>query len=180
MSDWPAHDDCRDECWFAPTLRAMSKDLDATIKQRDELQAEVDRLTAALERTEANRDVILSDLAEVTAERDQALAQAAAAAVEMRERAAGVLDEIRTIISNGDLTQGVRLDMIDKLALRDLPIDPDALKALDKMLAKSREDAIREAAAVSGHYMSTEADELLLDMWREDILDLLTDGGQDE
>lgn len=38
----------------------------------------------------------------------------------MTVEAAAVLDEITTIISNGDLTQGVRLDMIDKLALRAL------------------------------------------------------------
>lgn len=30
-------------------------------------------------------------------------------------------------------------------------------------------DAIEAAAAVSGNYMSDEADELLLDMWREDV-----------
>ena len=103
----------------------------------------------------------------VVAERDQALAQAAAAAMEMRERCVRVLDNYTGT--------GFLADQI--LAL---PIDPDAQKALDKMLAQARDVAIREAASVSGHYMSTDEDELLLDMWREDILDLLNDGGRDE
>lgn len=62
------------------------------------------------------------------------LAQAAAAALEMRKRATVTY----AMYSGVDLTK----------RLRTLPIPTDAQKALDQMLAQAREDAIREAAAL--------------------------------
>lgn len=74
-------------------------------------------------------------------ERDQSHAQAAAAAMDMRERAA-THTQWTAWGERHVLTEAARK------AIRALPIDPDAQKALDKLLAQAREDAIREAAAL--------------------------------
>lgn len=153
------------------------------------LQAVIARLIVELEKSDGQYDTLVQESRKLTAERDQALAQAATAAMEMRERAAEHAWNKRDLLADAEKKQidagltgrdyyGRRLEAeLLSRSIRALPIVPDAQKALDKMLARVREDAIREAAAVSGHYMSDEGDELLLSMWREDILALLNDGG---
>lgn len=107
----------------------------------------------------------------------EALARAAAAAMEMREQAA-----VRCYEDQG------RFDTPDRI--RALTIDPDAKKALDQMLAKAREDGIREAAdvlareynicdipingvVINGSELTSPAS------CRDAILALLNDGGRD-
>lgn len=101
-----------------------------------------------------------AEIARLTAERDQALARAAAAAMEMRDRAAKRIESL-----------GFSAGFIHSLT-----IDPDAQKALDKMLAKVRKDAIREAADLCKSPFVGRCWEDCHDA----ILALLTDGGRDE
>ena len=112
--------------------------LDGEYVRYDDAQAEIARLTA-------ERDQALARAAEITS---SATALAAAAAMEMRERAASS-DLWLPLIqeqSEGEWTQKQIEQDADNFgaAVRALPIDPDAQKALDKLLAKAREDAIRE------------------------------------
>lgn len=100
-----------------------------------------------------------AEIARLTAERDQALARAADAAMEMRDRAA---QEMPTTFSYNHLSGRIRT----------LPIDPDAQKALDRLLAKAREDAIREAAELFTHIEAYPV--------KSRILALLNEGGRDE
>lgn len=80
-----------------------------------------------------------AEIARLTAERDQALARAAAAAMDMREMA----EQWAQRHYNSKMHQ-----TYIKGTIRALPIDPDAQKALDKLLSQVRADAIREAAGV--------------------------------
>lgn len=102
------------------------------------------------------------EITRLTAERDTALAQVAAA-YEAAEDAVNIL-------AGDDCT--IRWAMYE---IRDLT-PTDAQEALDKMLAKAREYAIREAALEleisCGHKATPEI--------RDGILALLNDGGRDE
>lgn len=110
-------------------------------------------------------------ITDLETERDEALARAAAAAMEMRERAAAVSGHYMS-----DEVDELLLD-IWREDIRALPIDTDAQKALDKMLAKAREDAIREAA----HLIECDGDALGGKPGAaKAILALLNDGGRDE
>lgn len=126
---------------------------------------------------------------ELNAERDNALARAAAAAMEMRERAAEHAWNKRDLLADAEKKQidagltgrdyyGRRLEAeLLSRSIRALPIDPDAQKALDRMLAKAREDAIREAA----HLIECDGDALGGKSGAaKAILALLNDGGRDE
>lgn len=157
----------------------------------DDAQAKIDRLTA--ERDEAEAEVervkgVLEKLSEIAMLhlkwRDQALAQAAAAALEMRKRATVTY----AMYSGVDLTK----------RLNSLPIDPDAQKALDRMLAeaeqrgyanameaerkdadqrisKAREDAIRLSASIAEAWKAFDGEDYR--PVEAAILALLTDGG---
>jgi len=57
VAEWPAHEDCKTECWFAPTLRAL-------LSQIEEDGGRITTLSAQL----AERE---KELARVTAERDE-------------------------------------------------------------------------------------------------------------
>ena len=85
----------------------------------------------------------------MTTERNQALAQAAAAAaMDMRERAA-THTQWTAWGERHVLTEAARK------AIRALPIDSDAQEALDKLLAETRENAIKEAVAMQGCVSTT-------------------------
>lgn len=189
---------------------------DALAKERDELQAEIARLTAerddwaykfnegcntysemyvSLEKAEDERDAAIKALCEAAkakgqaegklaasemagvvegwktraekaeAERDQALARAAAAAMEMREQAASATREMQDINPVGKDYGRENAIYQAETMIRALPIDPDAQKALDAMLAQAQEDAIREAADAYKNGIGA-------------ILALLNDGGR--
>lgn len=147
----------RDKGWSAcdagtGSTEYVRKDLhDALAKERDGLATEVERLTA---------------------ERDHALAQAAAAAMEMRDRAANSVEGWSLYTVEGDPFEALAAEEI-----RNLPIDPDAQQALNQLLAKAREDAIREAA----HLIECDGDALGGKSGAaKAILALLNDGGRDE
>lgn len=57
MTKWPALDECKEECGFAPTLRAMQQ-------QRVEDEATIARLRAALAESEAKRGAVIEKAAE--------------------------------------------------------------------------------------------------------------------
>ena len=91
-----------------------------------------------------------AEIARLTRERDEARAKVAAA----YEMAA-------TVSFNGiELVRPAAQSAIRALA------DPDATAAMNRV----RAGAMREAAEIGGEYMSTDADVLLVEMWREDIL----------
>lgn len=139
-------------------------------------------------------------IARLTAELDQALARAAAAATDMLERAAEIMDSPAQYWDA--IWTGRDSVLIKKYAksIRALDIDPDAQKALDRLLteaeqrgyakameaerkdsdqriSKAREDAIREAA----HLIECDGDALGGKSGAaKAILALLTDGGRDE
>ena len=148
MTEWPSHEDCKDECWFAPTLRALK----AQVKDD---KAEIARLTAERDQEREEHTDTLKLL-------DHALAQAAAAAMEMRDRAAQAAYHWW---DDDDVRQHIRA----------LPTDPDAQKALDEMLEKAREDAIREAADIVNKNRDISG-------WvsHDAILALINDGCRDE
>lgn len=125
-----------------------------------------ERDIAGMVRGMENKD---AEIARLTTERDTALARASAAALEMRERAADCADIKCSKHGQYSLAQSCRD------AIRALPIDPDAQQALDKMLAKAREDAIREAAAIVNKNRDISG-------WvsHDAILALLNDGVRDE
>lgn len=52
MTKWPALDECKEECGFAPTLRAMQR-------QRSDDEAEIARLRVALAESEAKRGAVI-------------------------------------------------------------------------------------------------------------------------
>ena len=112
-------------------------------------------------------------------ELNQALARAAAAAMEMREH-------IIKWLQNAGIAGGGVGDPLTELLLA-LPIDPDAQKALDKLLAKAREDSIREAAEVCDNQINPSVEmsdpkdwAIGIDQCRDAILALINDGGRDE
>ena len=104
-------------------------------------------------------------------ERDHALARAAAAAMEVRERAANVTVDMGTQYDGRSVHYHIPERV--KGAIRALPIDPDAQEALDNLLSKAREDAIREAADIVNKNRDISG-------WvsHDAILALLNDGGQ--
>lgn len=126
-------------------------------------------------------------IARLTAERDQALARAAAAAMEMRERAAEHAWNKRDLLADAEKKQidagltgrdyyGRRLEAeLLSRSIRALPIDPDAQKALDKLLAKSREDAIRLSASIAESWKAFDGEDYR--PVESVILALLNDGG---
>lgn len=126
---------------------------------------------------------------ELEAERDQALARAAAAAMEMRERAAEHAWNKRDLLADAEKKQidagltgrdyyGRRLEAeLLSRTIRDLPIDPDAQKALDRLLAQAREDAIREAAGAMKPMLRSM---LSRGQAAQTILALLNEGEQNE
>ncbi|SEN50188.1 hypothetical protein SAMN04489859_100877 [Paracoccus alcaliphilus] len=106
-------------------------------------------------------------------------ARAAAAAMEMRERAVSLAtyepEECDRLGSTSQMEVCDFGEWINIDDVRALPIDPDAQKALDKMLARAREDAIREAA----HLIECDGDALGGKSGAANaILALLNDGGQ--
>lgn len=116
-----------------------------------------------------------AEIARLTAERDQALARAAAAAMEMRDRAAKVCDDDGVSTTSDAEGRMIAVWLSDAASeIRALPIDTDAHKALDKMLAQAREDAIREAAS------ACDWGDIHGDNAVTVILSLLNDGGQDD
>lgn len=112
---------------------------------------------------------------ELEAERDQALARAAAAAMEMRERAVSVTVDLGPRYDGRPVHYHIPENV--KSAIRTLPIDPDAQKALDQMLAKAREDAIREAAGAMKPMLRSM---LSRGQAAQTILALLNEGEQNE
>lgn len=145
-------------------------------RQLDDAQAEIARLTSERDLLKNWQDHNANEVPRLKMQieamqegRDQARARAASAAMDMRERAAGVCAH--------HLTDEADMLLADMWAehIRALPIDPDAQKALDKMLAKAREDAIREAADI----VSKNRD---ISGWvsHDAILALLNEGGRDE
>lgn len=141
MTEWPSHEDCKDECWFAPTLRALK----AQVKDDE---AEIDRLTAARDtaikalceaakaKGQAEGKLAASEMAGVIdgwknraekaeAERDQALARAAAAAMEMRDRAS---DYVQSHNQSGVTYNWSGMAE----TIRAIPINPDAEAALKR------------------------------------------------
>ena len=147
------------------------------------LRAEVERLASHAANGWAQYNHWIERYRIAADERDAALARANAA-TEMRERAAEAYEDG---FPEWDTFSAAAT------AIRALPIDPDAQKALDKMLVKARGDAIREAASVcskiSLRYWSEWKDGAnMLSQGASDgadecdaaILALLNDGGRDD
>ena len=107
-------------------------------------------------------------IAGLVEERDQALARAAAAAGEMRERAAEAYEDG---FPEWDTFSAAAS------AIRALPIPTDAKEALDKLLAKAREDAIREASQAMKPMLRSM---ISRGQASETILALLNEGEQNE
>lgn len=105
---------------------ALLDELEALVKQRDELAAEIERLQAAV-------DMHHHAAVMATRHRDQALAQSAAREIAMRDRAADLLQ------TDGELAELIRA----------LPLSPDGQQALNEMLAEEWRDGY-ECAISSG------------------------------
>lgn len=188
--DWDAH---AVEYVCADAMNALTKERDeaeaellhyrtkwlAQLKRANQAEAEIARLTAERDILKNWQDHNANEVPRLKMQieamqkgRDQALACAAAAAMEMREAAAGV-----TMLVG------------DHQRIRALPIDPDAQKALDRLLAKAREDALREALETFraqiesmrqnvGDWSISEVPEAVNDTL-DDILALLNEGEDD-
>lgn len=115
----------------------------------DDAQAEIARLTAERDQALAKCDSLNEKLGawmrragKAEARYAEAKDQAAAAAMEMREAASKICDgTAKYHISDPDGIEVVRMTSAE---IRALPINPDAQKALNRLLAKAREDAIRD------------------------------------
>lgn len=202
------YDDAQAEIARLKLERAYAQDsLDAAKEEIARLTAELDELKASNHGLWGRLETCRQDEVKLKAERDRAkellqlcikgnkalkdktqiaLAQAAAAAMEMRERAE------RDCRGWDDLECDPSINLISN-SIRALPIDPDAQKALDRLLAKAREDAIREmdmpGSFIDSWHKVTEWCEAegetvsAQTAWgevKQAILALLTDGGRDE
>lgn len=154
-------------------------DIAGMVRGMENKDAEIARLRSELERTESQWAGLYDKLnliaRKTQTERDQALARAAAAAMEMRERSADAAEDYCSDMP--DLAgHGHSVGIKDRIRTLPIgPIDPDSQKALDKMLVQAREDAIREAADIVNKNRDISG-------WvsHDAILALINDGGRDE
>lgn len=165
----------------------MRKAIKAALNEAPDQQAEIARLSAQRVRLSEQYTTACRIIEKMATKRDQAQARAAAATMEMRERAASVTVDLGPRYDGRPVHYHIPENV--KSVIRALPIDPDAQKALDQMLAKAREDAIREALETFraqiesmrqnvGDWSISEVPEAVNDTL-DDILALLNDGEDD-
>lgn len=176
-------------CRLGPCQKLDAKPLQSLTDAQAEiarLTAERDEALARAEKAEIDAEFFRSEVklrnriestndtaSDLQRKYEEALARAATAALEMRERAVSVTVDLGPGYDGRPVHYHIPENV--KSAIRALPIDPDTQKVLGRMLVKAREDAIGEAAKVAikqayyGDHSTAKA-----------ILALLNDGGRDE
>lgn len=143
----------------ADLYEAAQAEIERLTVERDEARAERSKMKTAWSKAVDQCDAEFDRAEKAESERDEAKAQLGAVIEQAAQAAYQWWDD--------DDAQELRQHIRD--------IDPDAQKALDKMLAKAREDAIREAADIVNKNRDISG-------WvsHDEILTLINEGGRDE